>query len=110
MNVINIEAKTGTVIDLATQDRALVKTGDTARKGRALSGIIINVTNSVAIQLRDGSVTGEVKATVVITAGVGATIDFFDIKFPNGIFLDAGGSATGNVTVAHWGYVKGIAA
>lgn len=103
-NVINIEANPGTSIDLATQDEALI----VPLKNQALAGVIINTDNSAAIQLKNGSDTGAVLATVAATAGVGTTVDFFNVKFPDGIFFDAGGAATGLVTVVHWSYVKGI--
>ena len=103
MSAINIEAPVGTSINIATADQALV----TTLTKQALTGVTITTDNNQAIALKDGS-SGDTLAKVPANAGVGTTFNFLDIKFPDGIYLDAGGSATGVVTVAHWSYIKGV--
>ena len=74
---------------------------------QALTGVIDTTDKNKVIALKDGTGAATL-AKITANAGVGTSFNFLDIKFPDGIFLDAGGSATGIVTIAHWSYVKGV--
>lgn len=99
---IEIEAPKGTPVNLATADQALVG----SYKTQALTGVIVQTTLSAEVELKDGS-AGDTLARIPTGSVVGTTFNFLDIKFPNGIYVDAGGGQTGIFTVAHWAYVKG---
>ena len=103
MNVINVEAPEGTSVNLATADQALV----VAYTKQALTGILVTTSNNAKVELKNGA-TGDVIAAVAASSPVGHTVNCLDAKFPDGIYVDAGGSATGVITVVHWSYIKGI--
>ena len=101
---INIEASEATSVDLNAVDRALVA----GRTHEVLTCVTVVTTNSAKMELKDGS-GGTVKYALPSTSTAGLVVNFENgLKFEKGIYVDAGGSATGLITIGHWGYVKGV--
>jgi len=80
-------------VDLSSADQ----TADTENPTR-LKGASITTSPSAAVSLKDGS-SGSTLAKIPANPVVGAWFEFGDMYFENGIYVDAGGSATGVITL-----------
>ena len=102
---INIEASEATSVNLNTADDALVA----GRTHEVLTCVTVVTTNSAKMELKDGTDAGTVLYALPSTSTAGLVVNFPNgLKFEKGIYVDAGGSATGLITIGHWGYVKGV--